>query len=346
MTRLPAASSVPSAATGGPPPHRRRRAGRRAFAVTAGAAALTITALAVQACADGGLTGSPTPIVPARADGATPGALETATAGTKGTGELAWVGALHNRGLDAVLARARVASADDRATAKARCALIGRLTVEYLQGERGRDAHLAAVGTSVGDDALARIAHDAACGAASGAPRSLADALAGAGEPALGGERRLDLSGDGTLSPAAVTLLNQIDDSIRWMTSAATLNGNLMRVRIEADALPDLAERVLVSETVETAVASAYYHEQRCQTDPVACDPEGRLPDATRAPGAVATGTEYRTGVIRDVVQADAWGCIFGGIRGGILGGPPGALSGCFWGGIGASGGVIFRHIT
>ena len=322
-------------------PTRRGGPGRRALAYAAGVVAAT--GLIIQACGDGGPTGATAATPPPKLEAPAPGALETAKGGgTKGAGKTfdpALVGELHNRGLDAVLAQARLAGSDDRASAKTGCTLIARLTTEYIQAERVRDPRLAAIGTGgLGDDALARITKDAACGAEYGGRQSLGDAALALTQ----GEERLEVSGDGTLSPAAVVLLNQVSDNIRWAGSAWMLDQNLMPLQVEAEALPDVAEQLLIRETIETARASFYYQEQYCRQG--ACGGTDRPPDATSAPpGAVASG-ERRAGVNHDVVVADAWGCILGGLRGSV-GGPPGILSGCFYGGLAGSGGIIFRHL-
>ena len=315
--------------------------GRRALAYAAGVVAAT--GLIIQACADGGLTGAATAPPPPKVEAPAPGALETAKGGTaKGEGttfDPALVGELHNRGLDAVLARARLAGPDDRASAKTRCTFIARLTTEYLQAERARDPRLAAIGTSgLGDDAFARIAKDAACGAEYGRWQPLGDAALALTQA----EGRQEVSGDGSLSPAAVVLLNRLSDNIVWAASAWMLDQNLMPLQLEAEALPDVAEQLLIREAIETARASFYYQEQRCQQG--YCGGTERPPDATGAPlGALASG-ERRAGVNHDVVVADAWGCILGGLRGAV-GGPPGILGGCFYGGLAGSGGIIFRHL-
>ncbi len=253
------------------------------------------------------------------------------------------MGALHNRGLDAVLAAARGAGAEHRATAKTRCTLVGRLTTEFLVAERARDERLRTpAAVPLGDGELARLARDAACGAAAASRRSLADVAA---EPT--GDRRADLGGGGNMSAEAAALITRTDQAILWMGTAAGLSVELTPVALAAELLPDETERAVVRSTVETARASAFYHEQRCQLLPFECnyfDP-GPPPNDTRA-GRAAEPRERRTGVISNVVKADAWGCLFGGLRGGIAGGPSGAALGCFWGGIGASGGIIFHHIT
>jgi hypothetical protein len=255
---------------------------------------------------------------------------------------VAWVGALHNRGLDAVLAAARDAGAEHRATAKTRCALVGRLTAAFLLAERTNDERLRTPAAALGDGELARLARDAACGAVAASRRPLADVAA-----ELTGDRRADLGGGGNMSAEAAALINRTDEAILWMGTAAGLSVELTPIALAAELLPDETERAVVRSTVETARASAFYHEQRCQQLPAECnyfDP-GPPPNDTRA-GLAAEPRERRAGVISNVVKADAWGCLFGGLRGALAGGPSGAAVGCFWGGIGASGGVIFHHIT
>ncbi len=323
---------------------------RRMLAYAAGVAAAA--GLAVEGCSDGTLTGTPAATAAGAESAATTGAADPAGAlhtsrgsAAKPAGDpgLTWVGALHNRGLDAVLDAAHGAGAEHRATAKTRCTLVGRLTTEFLVAERARDERLrTAAAVPLGDGELARLARDAACGAATASRRPLADVAGG-----QTGDRRRDLGGGSNLSAAAAALLNRTDEAIWWMGSAAGLSEELTPVALAAELLPDETERAVVRSTVATARASAFYHEQRCQQDPSACnyfDP-GPPPNDTRA-GLAAEPRERRTGVISNVVKADAWGCLFGGLRGGLAGGPSGAAVGCFWGGIGASGGVIFHHIT
>lgn len=312
-----------------------RPARRRTLAYVAGVGAVA-TALVVQACADGGLTGT-TATPPPKAAVSEPGTLETSRAPSAKAAPLdvAWVGEVHNRGLDAVLAKARRASAADRATPKARCALIGRLTAQFLTAERTRNPHLRTLGPAkLTSTELATLARDAACSAEAATRLPLGEAalsLRGSG----GLDRRLELEGDGNLSPAAVVLLNEIDDTIRWMSGAQQLSDNLIPVQQRAELLSDNSERILILETITTARASAFY-QQSC-TDPAACAGD-RPPDATRA-------SERRAGVNSDVVKADAWGCVWGGLRG-VVGGPSGVFAGCLWGGLGSSGGIIFRHLT
>ncbi len=321
---------------------------RRMLAYAAGVAAAA--GLAVEGCSDGTLTGTPAATAAGAESAATTGAADPAGAlhtsrgsAAKPAGDpgLTWVGALHNRGLDAVLDAAHGAGAEHRATAKTRCTLVGRLTTEFLVAERARDERLRTPAAApIGDGELARLARDAACGAATASRRALADVAAD-----QTGDRRRDLSGGSNLSPEAAVLLNQTDEAIRGMANAAGLSQDLTPVALAAELLPDEIERAVVQSTIATARASALYHEQRCQ-QPGACAPyEPPPPDETRA-GAAAEPGERRAGVISSVVKADAWGCLFGGLRGGITAGPAGAFIGCFWGGIGASGGVIFHHIT
>jgi hypothetical protein len=361
MSHAPTQPPVPPTADAAAPRRRRWRAARGLGLSTAAAAVAVAAGLAVQACAGERLTASGTAGSPAapRATDAGSGidAAKTAAGGTPGTGDLAWVGALHNRGLDSVIARARRASDADRATPKTRCALIGRLTTEFLAAERRRDPRLAAAlspppgsgvaGDVLGGAVLARIAHDAACTAGSATRHALVDAVGTAA--ARTGERRSDLGTDGIVSPAALFLLAQVDDAIRWMPNATVLHNTLAPIRSAAESLPDAAEMVLVREAIETASASGFYHEGHCQTSG-ACNTPDRPPSDSRArptrTGGEAARLEQRAGVIRDLVQADAWGCIFGGFRGALAGGPSGAAVGCFWGGIAGSGSVMFRHMT
>lgn len=320
---------LPTATTNTPARRRWRTPARRALLVAAGVGAAA-TALAVQGCADArnaatGLTG-PARIAPTAA----PGVLDMArgAAGARGgtdagVDDLAWVGALHNRGLDAVLARARRAGPDDRSTAKTRCTLIGRLTAEFLVAERGRDPHLAALGAGrLGDDQLAELAREMACAGRAAFGYRLGDVGAAGALAAADGERRAALGDDGELSSAAAFLLGQVDDAIRGMAGASTLDANLTPVVLAAGSLPDEAERILVVETVATARASAYYHEQHCAELGLCGGGGGPPPDAT--------GVERRAGVISDTVKADAYGCFVGGLRG-MAGGPPGIFAGCFW---------------
>jgi hypothetical protein len=271
-----------------------------------------------------------------------PGTPATSRAGTKAPahrGDAAWVGALHNRGLDAVLARARAAGVDHRASAKTRCTLVGRFTAEFLVAERTGDARLHAP-ARLGDDELARLARDAACGAAAATRRPLADAAAALGE------RRADLSGGSNISPEASTLINRVDQAVQWMGSAAGLSQDLDPVAAQVAGLADPLERSVLESTIATARASAFYHEQLC-LPPGACGrAEPPPPDATGAPaGRAAAPRERRAGVIADVVKADTWGCFWGAVRGGYTAGPEGAFAGCLWGGIGGSGGAIFRYL-
>jgi hypothetical protein len=328
------------------PPHDAPRRGRRwrgprrrALAYVAGIGVAAGAGVAIQACADGGVA----PTSPARApqlETPAPGGNETSKSGRRAPFDLALVGELHNRGLDAVLARARDAGAEHRTSHKTRCALVARLSAEFARTQYANDPRLAAIGTGgLGDDVLAGIAKQAACGFDEAARLSLAEAaVAAAGGAAGGGEQRTAFSETGQLSVEAQLLLHRVDDSIKWMRGAHQLSVNLMPIQIEAEALPDPGEQVLVRETIETARASAYYQEQQCQINPTSCGSNDRPPDATRADG------ERRAGVNSDVVKADAWGCILGGIKG-WPGGGPGIATGCLWGGLAGSGGIIFRHI-
>jgi hypothetical protein len=345
------AVTPPVTPAGGPPPPRtpeprataprgRRWPGprRRALAYLVGTGLVAGAGVAIQACADGGVaptSPAPTP----QLDAPAPGPVETGKGVDGGAGlpfDPALVGELHNRGLGVVLTRALQAGEEHRVSGEAQCALVARLTAEYAIAERARDARLAAIGTGGLTDAeLAGIAKQTACGVERFAQMSLGEAAVSAAGGTVG---RQGLSDDGGLSPAAADLLNQVNDAIRWMNTAAILDRNLMPLQVAADALPDLKEQLLVRETIETARASAYFHETFCRDNPTACGGDDRPPDATR------TSREYRTGINSEVVFADAMGCVMGGIKG-LAGGPPGILSGCFWGGVAGSGQRIFRYI-
>lgn len=313
---------------------------RRALAYLVGTGLVAGAGVAMQACADGGVAPTSPPRAP-QLETPAPGGNETSKAGGRAPFDLALVGELHNRGLDAVLAQARQAGDEHRTSAKSRCALIARLSAEFARAQYDHDPRLAAVGTGgLSDEVLAGIAKQAACGVDEASRLSLAEAaVAAAGGAADGGEQRSGFSETGQLSVEAQLLLHRVGDSIKWMQGAHQLSVNLMPVQIEAETLPDLGEQVLVRETIETARASAYYQEAQCQLDPTSCGPNERAPDATRTRG------EQRAGVNRDVVVADAWGCILGGIKG-WPGGAPGVAAGCLWGGLAGSGGIIFRHIV
>jgi hypothetical protein len=325
---------------------------------------LAAAGFAVQACAADGPTGTasappPRAEAPAAVPTATPGPLETARgaarAGAVATaGDVAWVGEMHNRGLAAVVARAALARTDERASAASRCRLVGRHTATWLASERARDPHLRALGpVALSDGTLAGIAQYTACGAvkASGRPlrEALADAAATAASPGAG---RMEI-GVGDLSPAARNLIDYIDGIVTYGSGPAVISSSLVPVEQAAQQLPDENERTLVLEAAITARASAYYHHQHggC-TDPTGCT-HYRPPDDIRAPlgdvtlGSDSLGGARRTGVNSEVIKADVWGCIYGGFRGFMAGGgPPGVFAGCLWGGIGASGGIIFRHVT
>jgi hypothetical protein len=303
--------------------------------LAAGLAAVAVAAL--QACADDRPAGTATVTEP-------PAAKAPAVKAPGAPGEpYRWVGEVHNRGLDVVTARVRATNAADRATSKARCTLVGRLTAEYLSSERTRDPNLVALGASqIGDAQLAQLAQDAACG---GTPRErFGDAVAQRGHRPL--DQRLDLSVDGTLSQPAINVLNQVDDAIWQMQSAAGLDVALVGSEYAAAALPDAYERLLVLEAIAVTRASAYYHEQRCQafgacTIDRPAGSRGRAAAPARPAGSAAS--ERRTGIIHDTVRADAWSCVLGGLRA-IAGGPPGIAAGCLWGGLAGSATAIVYH--
>ncbi len=340
-----------------PSPARRRwrRSRRPLAAYAAGVGAVAATGLAVQACADGRLTGTaaapPRAEAPAALPAATPGTLETVRGVAPRALDVAWVGAMHNRGLAAVVARAAAAPDAERATAAARCQLVGRLTTEWLEVERGRDAHLRALGPlALSDRDLADLAEYAACAAPTASMMRLRDAPAAAAAAARA-DGRLSLGGVGDVSPAAAALLDEIDSIIYYANGPAVVSSSLLPVERAAQQLPDESERTLVLEAAITARASAYYHYGQACTDPTGCAGVIRPPDDVRAPLGASLGgarrTDTRAGINTEVVKADVWGCVYGGFRAFMVGGgPPGVFAGCLWGGIGGSGGVIFRHIT